>query len=40
MDTDLLGKEKVGRFQRVALKLIHSDQIRSVAQVCPTLCEP
>ena len=34
------GKERVGQIERVALKHMHSVQFSSVAQSCPTLCDP
>ena len=33
-------KAKVGWFEKIALKHIHSVQFSSVAQSCPTLCDP
>ena len=34
------GKEREGQIERVTLKHIHSVQLNSVAQSCPTLCYP
>ena len=37
---DSVGKTKVGWFEKIALKHVHSVKFSSVAQSCPTLCNP
>ena len=40
VEEEAIVKKRTGQIERVTLRHIHSDQIRSVAQSCPTLCDP
>ena len=40
VEEEAIVKKRMGQIERVTLRHIHSDQIRSVAQSCPTLCDP